>query len=133
MPKQTGFLKFQGKLNGISYYCSKGEYIMRKANGPTKHQINTNPAYANLKARNQEFGAASKLSKAIRLGLGNNSNQFADTYLASHLTAIGLNLIQKGSGVLGKRILNIHNHPQALLGIPLHKKQSKPTLLFGIL
>ncbi|WP_308992737.1 hypothetical protein QLS71_016270 [Mariniflexile litorale] len=42
-------------------------------------RIQTDPAFANLKANMQEFAAASKLSKAIRTGFFETAMQFKDS------------------------------------------------------
>lgn len=121
MPKQKGLIKFTGTLNGMCYYVLNGQYIVRKAAGPSKERINNDPAFANVKSNNQEFAAASKLSKAIRQGLGNTGKQFKDTYMASRLTGACRKIIQKGRGSLGQREANLHNAPTALIGFQLNK------------
>ncbi|MFK7833466.1 MAG: hypothetical protein AB8B52_09320 [Winogradskyella sp.] len=121
MPKQKGIIKLKGTLNGMCYYQLNGKDVVRKAVGPSRERINTDPAFANVKSNNQEFAAASKLSKAIRQGLGANAKQFKDTYMASRLTGACRKIIQKGSGNLGQRDANVHNHPEALVGFQLNK------------
>ncbi len=121
MPKQKGLIKFTGTLNGMCYYMLNGQYIVRKAAGPSKERINNDPAFANVKSNNQEFAAASKLSKAIRQGLGNTAKQFKDTYMASRLTGACRKIMQKGRGNLGQREANLHNAPTALIGFQLNK------------
>ena len=121
MPKQKGVLKLKGTLQGHCYYQLNGTYVVRKAVGPSRERINNDPAFVNVKSNNQEFAAASKLSKAIRQGLGNNANQFKDSYMAGRLTGCCRKIIQKGSGQLGQREANLHNNPTALLGFQLNK------------
>ena len=121
MPKQKGLLKLKGTLQGQCYYQLNGKYVVRKAVGPSRERINTDPAFVNVKSNNQEFAAASKLSKAIRDGLSNNAKQFKDSYMAGRLTGCCRKIIQKGSGELGQREANLHNNPKALLGFQLNK------------
>jgi hypothetical protein len=122
MPKQKGPIKLKGTLNGICYYSLKGVYISRVAKGPSRERINTDPAFAKIKANNLEFGMGSKLSKAIRTGFLETTKQFQDTYMASRLSGVCRNIIQKGSGPLGKREAHIGNNPQALIGFQLNKQ-----------
>ncbi|MBD0822735.1 hypothetical protein [Aestuariibaculum marinum] len=121
MPKQNGIIKLKGVFNGVSYYKLNGVYVARKAVGPSKERINSDPAFIKVKANNQEFAAASMLSKALRAGLGNNAKYFKDTYMASRLTGCCLKIVQKGSGNLGQREANIHNNTTALIGFQLNK------------
>lgn len=123
MPKQKGIIQLKGTLDGICYYQLNGKYISRKAVGPSKERINNDPAFKNVKSNNQEFGAASMLSKAIRTGLAANAVNFKDTYMASRLSGLCRKIIQKGRGNLGQREANLHNNPKALIGFQLNKEK----------
>ncbi|REG86182.1 hypothetical protein [Winogradskyella sediminis] len=122
MPKQNGLFKLKGTLQGKCYYQLNGQYIVRKAVGPSRERINTDPAFSNVKSNNQEFAAASKLSKALRQGLGDNAIRFKDSYMTGRLTGCCRKIIQKGSGLVGQREANLHNHPTALIGFQLKKE-----------
>ncbi|WP_242205705.1 hypothetical protein [Aestuariivivens insulae] len=121
MAKQKGVIKLKGTTQGVCYYKLNGKYIARKASGPSKERINTDPAFANVKANNQEFAAAVLLSKAIRTGLGEITKQFKDTYMASRLTGVCRLIIQQGRGEQGKREANLLNQPNKLIGFELNK------------
>ena len=122
MPKQKGIIKLKGTLNGVCYYPLKGMYIKRKATGPSRERIYNDPAFKTVKANTQEFGGASKLSKAIRTGILETTKQFQDPTMSSRLTGTCYNIIQEGSGIPGKREANLANNPQALIGFKFNKK-----------
>ncbi|GGG46567.1 hypothetical protein [Bizionia arctica] len=124
MPKQKGIILIHGKLNGKSYYPLKGIYLSRTANGPSKERIQTDPAFAELKARNLEFGMASRLSKAIRTGVLETVKDFQDPKMASRLTRVCYQIIKEGSGTIGKREANLTNKPKALIGFPLKPRKN---------
>ncbi|MCX7549668.1 hypothetical protein OS191_02305 [Xanthomarina sp. F2636L] len=94
------------------------------ANGPSKERIQTDPAFAHLKAKNQEFGMASRLSKAIRTGVLETVKEFQDSKMASRLTGACYQIIQEGRGHIGKREAKLQNNPQALIGFQLNQKQT---------
>ena len=121
MPKQKGVIKIKGTLNGICYYSLKGEHLLRKAAGPSMERIQTDPAFANLKSNMQEFGAASKLSKAIRTGFFEIAMQFKDSHMASRLSGLCRKIIQKGNGSPGQRDASLANDPKAFIGFQLNK------------
>ncbi|HLV14823.1 MAG TPA: hypothetical protein VKY41_06565 [Xanthomarina sp.] len=123
MPKQKGIIKIHGTLNGITYYPLNGKYLSRVASGPSKKRILTDPAYAHIKANNQEFGMASKWSKAIRTGILKTAKDFQDTTMASRLTGVCYKIIKEGSGTHGKRDAILTNYPQALIGFQLHNQR----------
>ncbi|WP_418636381.1 hypothetical protein [Winogradskyella sp.] len=120
MSRQKGILKLVGTLNGKCFYQLNGQYIVRKAVGPSRERINNDPAFVNIKRNNQEFAAASQLSKAIRKGLADKANQFKHNYMASRLTGCCRKIIQKGSGPLGEREANLFNSPSDLIGFQLN-------------
>lgn len=123
MAKVKSIIKFVGTIKGITYYFLNGQYISRRANPPTKDQINKDPRFATVKANTKEFGGASILSKAIRNGLGENEKLFKDTRFTSRLTGACRKIIQKGNGKLGEREANLANMPEALKGFQLQKHQ----------
>ncbi|WP_178988492.1 hypothetical protein [Winogradskyella schleiferi] len=120
MSRQQGILKLVGTLNGKCFYQLNGQYIVRKAVGPSRERINNDPAFINVKGNNQEFAAASQLSKAIRQGLGDKAQQFKYNHMASRLTGRCRKIIQKGSGQLGQREANLLNAPSELIGFQLN-------------
>ena len=121
MSRQKGILKLVGTLNGKCFYQLNGQYIVRKAAGPSRERINNDPAFVNVKCNNQEFAAASQLSKAIRRGLADKANQFKYNHMASRLTGCCRKIIQKGSGQFGEREANLFNNPSDLIGFQLNK------------
>ena len=123
MARQKGIIKLKGTLQGFCHYKLNGRHIVRKASGPSRERINTDPAFANVKANNQEFAGAVLLSKAIRIGLGEVAVKFKDPYMASRLTGTCRSVIQQGNGVLGKREANLLNLPNKLIGFELNKSQ----------
>lgn len=123
MAKQKGFIKIKGTIQGLCYYKLNGKDIVRKASGPSKERINTDPAFVNVKANNQEFAAAVLMSKAITKGLGPISKKFKDTYMQSRLTGACRKIIQKGNGYLGQREVNLLNKSDELIGFQLNKTQ----------
>jgi len=70
MARLVGPLAFTGKLDGISAQKRKGSkgIIIKPRYGPSSHDIDTKPAYANTKRENKEFGGRSTTAKWINEG-----------------------------------------------------------------
>ena len=70
MARLTGPISFTGKLQNLSARKRKGSkhIILQTRYGPSKHDIDTKPSYANTKRENKEFGGRSTASKWIRDG-----------------------------------------------------------------
>lgn len=123
MAKIKSVIKIVGTIKGITFYFLNGVYVSRRANPPTKDQINNDPRFATVKTNKNEFGGASILSKAIRKGLGENENLFKDSRFSSRLTGVCRSIIQKGSEKTGEREAHLANMPEALKGFQLQKLQ----------
>ena len=123
MAKIKSIIQIVGTIKGITYYFLNGDYVSRKSSPPTKDQIYNDPRFATVKANTQEFGVASRMSKAIRNGLGENENLFKDNRLSSRLTAVCHRILQQGRGEKGQRLGHLSNMPEALKGFQLQKDQ----------
>ena len=121
MAQQKGIIKLKGTLDKLCYYQLNGKNIVRRASGPSKERINTDPAFAAVKANNQEFAGAVMLSKSIQKALASVANKFRDSFMHSRLTGTCRKIIQKGNGELGQREVNIKRNPEALLHFNLNK------------
>lgn len=124
MAKNKSIIQIVGTIKGITYYFLDGKYVSREASPPTKDQIYNDPRFATVKANTQEFGVASRMSKAIRNGLGENENLFKDNRLSSRLTAVCRKILQQGRGEMGQRLGHLSNMPEALKGFQLQKEQN---------
>ena len=122
-PKFTITDLFGNDTKFISYTLN-GKTVIRRTSAPSKERIQNDPAYHKVKMNNQEFAAATALSKAIR-----NQNlkvvfqPFKDTYMAGRLTGVCRKIIQQGSGELGKREACIASNGCILEQFPLNKQR----------
>ncbi|WP_425075410.1 hypothetical protein [Psychroserpens sp. S379A] len=105
-------------------YTLNGKTIIRRSSAPTKERINSDPAYRKVKMNNQEFAAASLLSKAIRNQNTKDSfKTFQDTYMAVRLTGLCRKVIQLGNGQLGWREACLATNGALLQQFPLNKQR----------
>ncbi|WP_431134155.1 hypothetical protein [Psychroserpens mesophilus] len=122
-PKFTITDLFGNDTKFISYTLN-GKTVIRRSSAPSKERINTDPAYHKVKMNNQEFAAATALSKAIRnQNLKTVFQTFKDTYMAGRLTGVCRKIIQQGSGELGKREACIATNGSILEQFPLNKQR----------
>lgn len=52
MTKQSGLIKVQGNLDGVSFYKMKGQNYARMAGGVSKDRIQHDPAYQRTREAN---------------------------------------------------------------------------------
>ncbi len=66
MPKQVGFMKLKGVLDGVSFYQKNGESFARKSQGPSKAMIEKSPKYKEFRDNRREFTGSMQTVKALR-------------------------------------------------------------------
>lgn len=66
MAKQRGFLKIEGKLDDISFFKRKDEFLLRQKGGVSKHRIMNDPRFKRTRENGKEFGMMAKAVKLLR-------------------------------------------------------------------
>jgi len=124
MSKQTGLIRLDGKIGGISFYKLDGEDLARIANGPSKEKILKDPAFIRTRENNVEFGGSATVAKAFRLSLANVILTMADARLASRLTKLFKEINLRGTGTRGQRPILLTSNEVLLLNFELNERHS---------
>lgn len=103
MSKQTGLIRLDGKIGGISFYKLGGEDLARIANGPSRERILKDANFQRTRENNVEFGGSANLAKALRLAFANILPTMADGRLTSRLVKLFKEINLGSSGVRGQR------------------------------
>lgn len=69
MGKLTGLIQFTGKLDGLSFYESRGKIIVRKTGGFEGKKIKHAPQYVRVRENSQEFSQSASAGKYLRVAL----------------------------------------------------------------
>ncbi len=95
MARVKNFDQLTGTIGNLSFYTRKGssEVFARRKGGASKEKIKTDPAFANLRKANKEFGGCSKMSKQIRLAFY-GLEHVADYNLAPALSKLANELLK---------------------------------------
>lgn len=93
MARVKNFDQITGNIGKLSFYTRKGssEIFVRTKGGASKEKIKRDPAFANLRKANKEFGGCSKMSKQIRMAFY-GLEHVAEYNLAPALSALAKNL-----------------------------------------
>lgn len=122
MAKNNKGNNFTGSIGNLTYYNLKGVGpITREKYGPSKEDMDNNPNFAVTKQNNAEFGGASIVGKALRLGLGQIGKEFQDSTFSGRLAGKIRTVIQQGDGISGQRQCNLHKAPANIIDVPLKK------------
>jgi hypothetical protein len=132
MAKQTGILKFTGKLGKRVYYYHRFfGYLVRKVTSVDAYRIRTDPAFARVHKYNVEFGICAHAVKLLRAAFHPLFAALADTRMTSRLTRVLLAVLHADTGhVLGRRVLTPKNMAQ-LTGFEFNKETHLNSVLAG--
>ncbi len=67
MAKQHGFLKVQGKLDDLSFFKRKDEFLLRNKGGVSKERIMGDPRFVRTRENISEFGMVASAGKLVRV------------------------------------------------------------------
>jgi len=85
MAHLTGLIKFLGTLDGHTAYVLNGKIILRTVGKVSKDRRLNDPAFLRQRQNMNEFGAASKISKAIRDACQPLKGPFFGPYISARL------------------------------------------------
>ncbi len=131
MAKNNSYLKFEGTLGGLTYYEKDGKSLVKVKSSVSKSRIEKDPNYKRTRENMQEFGGAAKASKALRDSLITVVKSMGDTYLSARLTGIMRKMLNTGTGIRGKREINILANKDLLEGFELNKKDALSTQFYA--
>lgn len=121
MSKQTGLIRLDGKIGGISFYRTDGQDLAKVANGPSKERILTDGAFLRTRENNTEFGGSANAGKALRLALATALQTMADGRLTSRLTKLFKEINLRGTGTRGERPITVSANRSILENLDFNK------------
>jgi hypothetical protein len=131
MARVKNFDQITGTIGKLSFYTRKGssEIFVRTKGGASKEKIKSDPAFANLRKSNKEFGGCSKMSKQIRLAAFDLTH-VADFNLSPVLSSLAKN-IQKADTVnpIGERDIRLSAYCTLLTGFSFNRNIRFESLL----
>jgi hypothetical protein len=94
MAKQSFIFKFEGLLDGVSFYKSGSGYRVRKKGGVSPERIAKDPAFRKLRAHTSDFTRASSAAKLLRKSIDSFLNKATDSDMVSRLTREMFKVVQ---------------------------------------
>lgn len=88
MAKNKSILKFEGTLDGMTFYKSADGNLVRTKGGVSKSRIMNDPAYVRTRENMNEFSNIAKSGKLFRNSLGSLLRRGKDPRTSSRLTGV---------------------------------------------
>ncbi len=126
-----GDIQFTGSVGDLSFYREKGtnRIIVRMKGGPSKKQIQKDPAFEGVRKNNKEFGGCSMAGKQIRIALGPLDGLTNHNY-SGYLNAWIRNILKRDTEhPLGQRAVYFSKFGETLNGFYLNRNKPLDTIV----
>jgi hypothetical protein len=94
MARQSGLIKLNGTLGGITFYKTQDGHLAREKGGVDASRIANDPNFQRTRENGAEFGAAGKAGKLLRTAFRNILQNSADNRMVGRLTSEMVKVIQ---------------------------------------
>lgn len=119
MSKQKSLVKFQGKMDGISFYETKGGHFARMAKGPSRQRILTDPKFKRTRENLTEFTSLALARKLFRSSVRSVSN-LTDGELHLRLSTVFRGMAKRSDGIRGQRPVAVSQNRDVLKNLELN-------------
>ncbi|MBT1702845.1 hypothetical protein [Chryseosolibacter indicus] len=119
MPKQSSLIRLEGKMDGISFYKRKGSFYAKRATGPSKERILTDPKFKRTRENLTEFQALGQASRVFKRALRPVSN-FTDGDMRNRMMKVFRRINKLSEGPRGQRPVHFSQNRNVLKGLQLH-------------
>src|SRR5687768_9399058 len=124
MARQTSMFQLEGSMGDFCFYKTKDGYFVRRKSSISKKRIKTDPAYAQVRKSNAEFGRAAQAGKLFRSAFRSLLVRAGVTGVSGKLTGAFLEAIQSDeTHPRGQRTVS-DGRPQILQGFELNQNSS---------
>ena len=131
MAKQKGIIKLEGTIGDITFYKSQDGYLAREKGGIDANRIASDPAFQRTRENGNEFGAAGKAGKMLRVALRALLQNTADNRMVSRLTQEMVKVVQADAiNARGERNV-IDGEAELLEGFEFNKNGKLGTALYA--
>ena len=94
MARQSGLIKLNGTMGGITFYKTQDGHLAREKGGVDASRIANDPNFQRTRENGAEFGAAGKAGKLMRTAFRNILQNSADNRMVGRLTSEMVKVIQ---------------------------------------
>jgi hypothetical protein len=130
MSKQSSLITFTGKMDGISFYKKNGVHLARKANGPSRSRILTDPKFVRTRENLSEFtGLALSVSSFTQVFT--SVKNLKDGQLRGRLVKILRSIAKRHQGIRGQRSIEVSLNRELLQNLELTSTLNLSTAFAG--
>lgn len=131
MAKNNSFVKLQGTLDGLTFYKSNGQNLVKTKGGVPKSRIKNDKAFTRTRENNSEFGGCANSGKAFRDAFAGVVKLMRDSLIVTRVTSIMKKIQVNGVGPRGEREINIEGYGYMFNGFELNSDHHFGTVFFA--
>lgn len=108
MAKQKSFLKFEGKIEDLSFYKgADGTYYVRSKGGVSKERIKNDPTFLRTRENGAEFGSVAQAGKMFRRAIQNLISNVKDRTKTARMMQV-LSEVKNQDTTSDRGLRNVH-------------------------
>ena len=108
MARQKGLIKFEGTLDGVTFYKTSDGHLVKMKGGVSASRIATDPAFSRTRENGEEFGSAASAGKLLRKAVRNLMLTASDKRVTSRVTQVMTTIKnQDATSIRGKRNVGV--------------------------
>ncbi|MAX70786.1 MAG: hypothetical protein CMC76_06735 [Flavobacteriaceae bacterium] len=121
MAKNNSFIQLEGTLDGLTFYRSNGENLVKKKSQVNRNRMRNDPAYQRTRENNQEFAGATQSGKAFRECFPNIIRLVSEPNISGKIAGVMRRIINNGAGLRGQRTINLVDNREPFVGFNFNK------------
>jgi hypothetical protein len=129
MAKNRSYLKFEGTLDGLTFYDQKGQSLVKTKTSVNKSRIMNDPKFKTTRQNMTEFGGCAQAGKAFRKAFGGMIGVMGDSYISARVSALMKQVNLNTPGLRGRRNIDLAANSDLLIDFPFNPVDSLDAVL----
>jgi len=131
MAKNKSYLKFEGTLDGLTFYDQKGQKLVKTKTSLNKSRIYTDPKFRVTRQNMSEFAGCAKAGRAFRKAFSSLIGIMGDSYITARLSAIMKRINLNSPGLRGRRDIDSVTNAKQLIDCRFKPADSFEAVLYA--
>lgn len=131
MAKNRSYLKFEGTLDGLTYYDQKGQSLVKTKTSLTKSRIMKDAKFKTTRQNMTEFGGCAQAGKAFRKAFAGMVGIMGDSYISARVSALMKRINLKTPGLRGRRGIDLVTNADLLVDFSFNPADSLEAILLA--
>src|SRR5690606_7162831 len=129
MAKNRSYLKFEGTLDGLTYYDQKGQSLVKTKTSVSESRIMNDPKVMTTRQNMTELGGCAQAGKAFRKAFAGMVGIMGDSYISARVSAVMKRINLNTPGLRGRRNIDLVANSDLLIDFSFNPVDSLDAIL----